>query len=659
MLKAEKGIRRKILLNTLIIILIMSSVLMFMMASFMMTLTDEVLLETLLPMAKTAAQSVEGNLHMMADRLFMIRNDSVLISPNATLAEKQANLDYIKGGIEFVWLALYLPNGTLYTGSEGSPASINGNSMYKLMEETQNLVIEDTGLGQKGLEFAIGSPVFSDYKEKKLLYYLVGSYKYDVLNDVMSSINLGANGTAFIINENGQLIAHKDSNLVRERKSIKQVLSIDGLDDLQAQMISGQAGASITKGKDGVQLIAYAPIRGTHWSLAVTAPRDDFTGAANKAIIYGVIITLLLVTAAILLILHLSNRIQKPLSRITNRIGSLAQGDLHSLIEVEKTNDETEILSNALLGTVENLNHYTRELSRVMSELSNSNLDVVVEGEFNGDFIAMKDSLTQIINFLNDIMHSLQNASTELSNTSYLVSENAAHVQESSSEQSASLNELMQESKTIGINIDDINQHTIRVNDLIERAVNYLRDSDIHMKELLNSMGEITKNSEEITKINKFLEDISFQTNILALNAAVEAARAGSYGKGFSVVAEEVRRLAAQSSESSKRTSEMIENSSMSIETGTGFANKAASSLEEITSVMSNISQITRELVDAVTAQKSSLDAMVIQINAVNTLAQRNLESSLESAAASQTLTSQADALNSMAAQFTLRDERR
>ncbi len=659
MLKAEKGIRRKILLNTLIIILIMSSVLMFMMASFMMTLTDEVLLETLLPMAKTAAQSVEGNLHMMADRLFMIRNDSVLISPNATLAEKQANLDYIKGGIEFVWLALYLPNGTLYTGSEGSPASINDNSMYKLMEETQNLVIEDTGLGQKGLEFAIGSPVFSDYKEKKLLYYLVGSYKYDVLNDVMSSINLGANGTAFIINENGQLIAHKDSNLVREGKSIKQVLSIDGLDDLQAQMISGQAGASITKGKDGVQLIAYAPIRGTHWSLAVTAPRDDFTGAANKAIIYGVIITLLLVTAAILLILHLSNRIQKPLSRITNRIGSLAQGDLHSLIEVEKTNDETEILSNALLGTVENLNHYTRELSRVMSELSNSNLDVVVEGEFNGDFIAMKDSLTQIINFLNDIMHSLQNASTELSNTSYLVSENAAHVQESSSEQSASLNELMQESKTIGINIDDINQHTIRVNDLIERAVNYLRDSDIHMKELLNSMGEITKNSEEITKINKFLEDISFQTNILALNAAVEAARAGSYGKGFSVVAEEVRRLAAQSSESSKRTSEMIENSSMSIETGTGFANKAASSLEEITSVMSNISQITRELVDAVTAQKSSLDAMVIQINAVNTLAQRNLESSLESAAASQTLTSQADALNSMAAQFTLRDERR
>lgn len=659
MLKAEKGIRRKILLNTLIIILIMSSVLMFMMASFMRTLTDEVLLETLLPMAKTAAQSVEGNLHMMADRLFMIRNNSVFVSPNVTLAEKQANLDYVKGGIEFVWLALYLPNGTLYTGSEGSPASINTISMYKLMEETQNLVIEDTSLGQKGLEFAIGSPVFSNDKENKLLYYLVGSYKYDVLNDVMSSINLGAKGTAFIINENGQLIAHKNSNLVREGKSIKQILPIDGLDDLQAQMISGQTGASITKGKDGTQLFAYAPIRGTHWSLAVTAPREDFMGAANKAIIYGVIITLLLVTIAILLILRLSNRIQKPLSRITNRLGSLAQGDLHSLIEVEKTNDETEILSNALLGTVENLNHYTRELSRVMSELSDSNLDVVVEGEFNGDFIAMKDSLTQIINFLNEIMHSLQNASTELSSTSYLVSENAAHVQESSAEQSASLNELMQESKTIGINIEDINQHTIRVNDLIERAVNYLRDSDTHMKELLNSMGAITKNSEEITKINKFLEDISFQTNILALNAAVEAARAGSYGKGFSVVAEEVRRLAAQSSESSKRTSEMIENSSMSIETGTEFANKAASSLEEITSVMSNISQITRELVDAVTAQKASLNAMVVQINSVNILAQQNLESSLASAAASQTLTGQADALNSMAAQFTLRDEGR
>ncbi len=654
-MKVQKGISRKILFNTLIVILVMSGVLMGVMTFFMGALTDAVLLETLRPIAKTASQSVEGNLHMMADRLVMVRSNAVFTDPSIPAREKQNTLDYVESGIEFVWLALYLPDGTLYTGSDDSPASIAGRTIYSLMEETQNLVIDDTAVGQSGLELAIGTPVFAEGSENKLLYYLVGSYKYDVLNDIMSSINLGTHGSAFIINESGQLMAHRDSSLVLNGTHLEEILHVDKLDYLQSQMISSQTGAVIMDGEEGTQLFGYAPIRGTHWSLAVTAPRDDFMGPSNQAILIGILITIVLIIFAVLLTMQLSNRINRPLSRVTSRIGALAQGDLQSAVEVEKTRDETELLSWALADTVEKLNHYTTEISRVMAELSNSNLDVVVEGEFRGDFTAMGGSLSQIINFLNEIMQALQSASVEVLSTSHLVSQNAGRVQKSSEMQSDSLHSLMEESQTIGRNIEEINHRTMEVNHLMEQAMGCLNDGNARMKNLLHSMDEITESSAEITKINKFLEDIAFQTNILALNAAVEAARAGAAGKGFAVVADEVRSLAAKSGESSRRAATMVENSGRSVKTGTEFANKTAASLEEIMSIVSNISHIARDLVSAVTAQKTSLDAMILQINTINTLARENLDSSLVSASASQVLTDQADTLSSMAGQFNLR----
>lgn len=654
-LKSRKGIQRKILVNTTLVALLLAAVLVSVMTYFMQSLTDTILLDTLQPMAKTAAQSVEGNLHMLGDRLFLLR-ESIFGNGYATIKEKQEAIDKAKSGIEFVWLGVYGPDGSLQTGSVDSPAGIAEREMFAQMQETSNLVISDTAVGTQGLEVAIGTPILDE--EDVITAFLVGSYKYDVLNDVLSNINIGKSSTAFIIRPDGQIVAHQDRERVKNGESITgNYGDSEEMRSMVAEIVSGQTGSASLKGADGQRFFSYSPVRGTHWSLVITAPRSDFMGAANQAVVISIIITVVLLALAALFTVQMARKIQGPLGKVTGRIGQLAKGDLRTPVEVVHSKDETETLSLALSDTVQSINQYTSELFRVLSEVSNSNLNVTVEGEFDGDFVVMKDSLNQIVDFLNQIMRAIQNSSEQVFTTSSLVSQNAQMVQDSSDSQSSALVTLNAETQVIAENIDDISGHTETVDSLMQKAVGRLEDGQKHMQDMLNAMDDISRNSDEITGVNKILEDIAFQTNILALNASVEAARAGEAGRGFAVVADEVRNLAAKSGESSHRTAEMIDNSRRAIQNGADFAAQTAASMKDIMAISSEVAGIAKKLAVAVEAQQASLENMTGQITDISMLAQGNLDSSRTSTEASQTLTEQADTLQGMAKRFQIKNE--
>ena len=177
------------------------------------------------------------------------------------------------------------------------------------------------------------------------------------------------------------------------------------------------------------------------------------------------------------------------------------------------------------------------------------------------------------------------------------------------------------------------------------------------MKNLLCAMEEINRNSTEITKINKFLEDISFQTNILSLNASIEAARAGTAGKGFAIVAEEVGNLAAQSAKSSKRTSSITNHSMEAVKRGTEYAKKVADSFHDIGEIADQIAGISEQLSENVSVQKHSLSNIAGQITQIRDVAQQNLNASYEGATASQKLNRQAQELKEISGRFRLREE--
>ena len=558
-------------------------------------------------------------------------------------------------GIEFLSLTLYDSDGYREMGEGDAPADISGESIYKKMKETGYLVIDDTHtLANGDLQITIGTPVLD--REGNTISYLVGCYKYDVLNDVMTNINLGRTGGAYIFNQEGRLMASPDRAKVAEGSNV--LAGLDQGEELYDRMVrasTGEIGAARLKMNGEATFLAYAPVRGPNWTICIAVPRADFMQIGNRAILWTLLVVLLLLTAALIRIRRFSRKISDSLGSVTGRIQRLSEGDLASPVEVFSTRDEAETLAAALRGTVGDINGYLGELRDTLSRLSEGNLDVTVSGEFAGDFVVMKDSLNRIIEYLNNVMNELQTVSAHILSESLELAGGAQRVNNSSERQAASVTHLRSESDTIFSNIRMVNDHAQQAEVLMERVNDQLAQGGRQMELLLTAMDRIDSNAKEIGKIAKLMEDISFQTNLLALNASVEAAHAGSAGKGFSVVAEQVRLLANQSAESAQKTGEMLEHSQRQVAEGLDFANQSARTMGKIEEISKEVTKIMEGLVSSVQRQEGALDEIIGEINEISSLSDQNLNESAEAAAASQQMTQQAEALKRISEQFNLR----
>lgn len=649
-MKAKRSISGKILFTTIFIVMLLALVLVSLMSRSMTSLTGTILSNVLPSMTKTASQSVEGNVHVLADRIIMIGDNGVITDAESSLEQKRATLDNVAAGIEFIWLGLYDAEGKLAVGADSCPQSLQERKIFSLMQETQNVVIDDVDFSSGQLELAVGKPITDG--EGQLIYYLVGCYKYEVLNDVLNSINISAHGEAFIVNADGKVMGYRDTQLIEEQVDLAEYT---GSEELEAKVVSGETGVMTIKQGKVAKQVSYVPVNGTNWYLVIMVPSSDFMGPAQDSIMAGIIMTGIMIVLAVLIIIGFSSKIRKSLKTVTSRIELLEKGDLNTPTDIVQTKDETQVLSVALNNTINGINGYISQLSKVLSSISEGNFDVSIEEEFEGDFIQIKDALEKIIVSLNTMLRSVQESSAEVLVTAKTVSESAAMVHNGSTEQSSSLMVLAEETKAIEENIRDVNDNAVRAGELMQKAKESLSVGDENMKNLLKAMEAINENAIEINKVNKLLEDIAQQTNILALNASVEASRAGEMGKGFAVVAAEVRSLAAQSTESAQHATEVISHSQSAIEYGVRFAKQAAESFEDIETISNEMSDITRSLGEAVAVQKESLETVTEQIGQINDFAQKNLDASFESTTASQKLNRQAEELQGVSERFQLR----
>ena len=649
------SIRKKIVANTVAIVLILAATVVGILFVTTRYMTESIMLNVLKPLVRTASQTVEGNLHLLADRLYLISDNHELTNPQTPRDEKKALLERMVSGIEFLSLTLYDSDGYREMGEGDAPADISGESIYKKMKETGYLVIDDTHtLANGDLQITIGTPVLDS--EGNTISYLVGCYKYDVLNDVMTNINLGRTGGAYIFNQEGRLMASPDRAKVAEGSNVLAGLDQgEELYDRMARASTGEIGAARLKMNGEATFLAYAPVRGTNWTICIAVPRADFMQIGNRAILWTLLVVLLPLTAALIRIRRFSRKISDSLGSVTGRIQRLSEGDLASPVEVFSTRDEAETLAAALRETVGDINGYLGELRDTLSRLSEGNLDVTVSGEFAGDFVVMKDSLNRIIEYLNNVMNELQTVSAHILSESLELAGGAQRVNNSSERQAASVTHLRSESDTIFSNIRMVNDHAQQAEVLMERVNDQLAQGGRQMELLLTAMDRIDSNAKEIGKIAKLMEDISFQTNLLALNASVEAAHAGSAGKGFSVVAEQVRLLANQSAESAQKTGEMLEHSQRQVAEGLDFANQSARTMGKIEEISKEVTKIMEGLVSSVQRQEGALDEIIGEINEISSLSDQNLNESAEAAAASQQMTQQAEALKRISEQFNLR----
>ena len=289
-----------------------------------------------------------------------------------------------------------------------------------------------------------------------------------------------------------------------------------------------------------------------------------------------------------------------------------------------------------------------------VAELAKGNLTRQMEGDFVGDFAHlqknvndMMDSLISLIGNISESGVNLASSSAELRDTSDILSRQAEQNAASLEETSAALDELAASIQQISKNVSEAKRNAKDASDTAQSSEKIASDA-------AHSMDRISGASKEITRVVGVIDDIAFQINLLALNAGVEAARAGEAGRGFSVVASEVRQLAQRAGDASREIATVISQSDEAVSEGVTKVAAAKSSLEAIAQSVIRISKGVDEVSTAIAEQSTGVEEITRAVGQIDQSTQKQAASFEEVTASSSLVASEADTLQKSTARFSI-----
>ncbi|MCV2875741.1 methyl-accepting chemotaxis protein [Rhodobacteraceae bacterium XHP0102] len=366
-------------------------------------------------------------------------------------------------------------------------------------------------------------------------------------------------------------------------------------------------------------------------------------------------------------------RLLRPLERLAQDITALSRGDLSVDISMQDRNDPIGAIARALITfrdklrdaraaeehqkTLQtNLDNNRLEQAEAMTRLSaglkrladgdlSSHIPSTVEQPFPKDYEELRQSfnavvtrLAETVRAIHAVAQAVRGGSEEITKASEDLSGRTETQAATLEQSSAALNELTESVRSTSERASRAKEAS-RANR--ERAE---MGADV-MREAMEAMGRIEESSGQITRIITVIEDIAFQTNLLALNAGVEAARAGEAGRGFTVVASEVRLLAQRASESAREIRHLISESSAQVETGSELVKRSGSTLDDILQTAQEASSLASEIASAASEQAIGLDEVTTGVNTLDQVTQQNAAIAEESTAAAATLLARAEDL--------------
>lgn len=507
------------------------------------------------------------------------------------------------------------------------------------------LNIHDTDYFQKGIK---GEPYFSDIivskstgnrilivsspiedKQGRVLGVMYGTVNFEMfIKTFLEDADDEADILLVDANERVQYAANQD--LIA-----KTVDETDFSEDLKAILKNNRNETGITLNtENGVEfLIAFAPITETDYNIFYTIKLDTVLASANAIQMDMILVMTIAALLVVILAIYISGTIAKPITKVIHLVTRIAQGDLTIASVRIKGTDEIAQLGQHVQEMTKHLRELIGKVASTSEQVAASSQELTASAEETSRVIEQISSSAQDI---------ASGAGQQVTNT-----DRSLEIVTKMSSEIVHISELSQNVTELS---DEAVQTSSQGNQAVVESMNQMKQIEDKTNRIAQTVQELGSKSAEIEDIISVISGIASQTNLLALNAAIEAARAGEHGRGFAVVADEVRKLAEQSALAAEQIGGIVQQIQTDIQAsmtemnegiaavraGTQLTEKAGNSFHAISHSVGEVYLHIQKVTQAIQELQTGSNQMVSSIESVQGISQEFAGTTQQVAAAAE-----------------------
>ncbi|AZN42492.1 methyl-accepting chemotaxis protein [Paenibacillus albus] len=434
---------------------------------------------------------------------------------------------------------------------------------------------------------------------------------------IMQSYTLGETGYSMLVSKSGDLLYHPDKD-----KVLKEKLTDDKgeLGEVAKKMVAGESGLALINDNGVKRYIGYAMSKETGWSVGLTVTQKEvMSGLKSFSVLTlaGFTISLIFLVAITYWALRY---ILRSIPVVLAKLKQIENGDLTVQFDVNSNN----------------------EIGKIASGVQ-----------------SMVQQVYQMIRTIAETSHSLTASTNEISVTTEEVARGSMVQAESAQTATELVKKLTDAASQVSKRAQEAVELTVQTNSGAEAGGEAVRRTIESMENLMDRMSKLEKDSNQIGMIIQVINEISEQTNLLALNAAIEAARAGEQGRGFAVVADEVRKLAERSSDSTKQIVSIIagmQNSTQesvdAVRETADLSRQTGQELERIIAMVGEVARQSEGIATESQKQVSGAQEAMREIESIAAVSEEAAAAAEETAGSSHTLSTLSESLNEVVKKF-------
>lgn len=395
--------------------------------------------------------------------------------------------------------------------------------------------------------------------------------------------------------------------------------------------------------------------------MEIKVDRGEFMSTLlTTVVIVLIIVIIIIITISIIFALSLgrgiANSIAAPLDAIKDRLNIFAQGDLSSPFPTVDTKDELAEMAATTTNMAAALQFIINDVKDILNQMADADFTAssADKSKYAGEFEAILDAMARLKKQMAETLQSVSEASNQVAAGANNLSEASQSLAEGATDQAGAVEEMQATITTIS---DDIRVTANSAGDSYNQARSYAEEAERshrEMQAMMDAMTRINDASKQVGNIISEIEDIASQTNLLSLNASIEAARAGEAGRGFSVVADQIRQLAEQSANSAAETRTLIETSLSAIADGSKTVDIVNDSINRVVEGMEQIAQSSKSISEMANDQAEAMKQAEQGVSQISEVVQSNSATAEETSATSEELSAQAATLDSLISKFRL-----